>query len=96
MPEVLDRDRRVIRRNQVVFDESDDPVNATVSRAHAHIRISPAGECRLFDDRSSYGTRIFRAGQTISLPPTGGRGTRLKDGDEIYFGQASVRVVEKT
>ena len=95
LAEVMDRDRRVIRRNQVVFDESDDPVNATVSRAHAHIRISPSGECRLFDDRSSYGTRIFRGGQTISLPPTGARGTRLREGDEIYFGQACVKVVEK-
>ena len=38
--EVLDKDRRVVRRNQVVFAESDDPVNQTVSRAHAHIRIS--------------------------------------------------------
>ncbi|RPJ62408.1 MAG: FHA domain-containing protein [Acidobacteria bacterium] len=96
LAEVLDRDRRVIRRNQVAFDESDDAVNQTVSRAHAHIRISPSGECRLFDDRSSYGTRIFRGGQTISLPPTSQRGTKLKDGDEIYFGQACVRVVVKT
>lgn len=93
--EVMDRDRRVIRRNQVVFDESDDPVNQTVSRAHAHIRVSASGECRLFDDRSSYGTRIFRGGQTISIPPTSQRGAKLKDGDEIYFGQACVRVVAK-
>ncbi len=90
--EVLDKDRRVVRRNQVVFAESDDPVNQTVSRAHAHIRISPDGECRLFDDRSSYGTRIFREGETIVLPPGSPRGTRLKAGDEIYFGQAQVRV----
>jgi len=90
--EVLDKDRRVVRRNQVVFAETDDPVNQTVSRAHAHIRISPDGECRLFDDRSSYGTRIFREGETIVLPSGSPRGTRLKAGDEIYFGQAQVRV----
>jgi len=90
--EVLDKDRRVVRRNQVVFADTDDPVNATVSRAHAHIRISPTGECRLFDDRSSYGTRIFRDGETIVLPPGSPRGTRLLVGDEIYFGQARVRV----
>ena len=66
-------------------------MNQTVSRAHAHIR-SPDGEYRLFDDRSSSGTRIFRGGQTIALPPGSPRGTRLKAGDEIYFGQAQVRV----
>ena len=90
--EVLDKDRRVVRRNQVVFADSDDPVNQTVSRAHAHVRISPSGECRLFDDRSSYGTRIFRDGETIVLPSGSPRGTRLRPGDEIYFGQACVRV----
>jgi len=90
--EVLDKDRRVVRRNQVVFADGGDPVNQTVSRAHAHVRISPTGECRLFDDRSSYGTRIFRDGETIVLPPGSPRGTRLKAGDEIYFGQAQVRV----
>jgi len=90
--EVFDKDRRVVRRNQVVFADNDDPVNQTVSRAHAHIRISPTGECRLFDDRSSYGTRIFREGETIAVPPGNSRGTRLKAGDEIYFGQARVRV----
>ncbi|RPJ72146.1 MAG: FHA domain-containing protein [Acidobacteria bacterium] len=90
--EVLDKDRRVVRRNHVVFADTDDPVNQTVSRAHAHIRISPSGEYRLFDDRSSYGTRIFRDGETIVLPPGSPRGTRLKVGDEIYFGQARVRV----
>ena len=90
--EVLDRDRRVVRRNQVVFADTDDPVNQTVSRAHAHIRIGASGECRLFDDRSSYGTRIFRDGETIVLPPGSPRGTRLRPGDEIYFGQAQVRV----
>ncbi|MBP1635957.1 MAG: domain containing protein [Acidobacteria bacterium] len=94
--EVLDRDRRVVRRNQVVFDETDDAVNQTVSRAHAHIRISASGECRLFDDRSSYGTRIFRGGETIAVPPGASRGVRLRDGDEIYLGQACVKVAAKT
>ena len=90
--EVLDKDRRVVRRNQVVFADTDDPANQTVSRAHAHIRILPNGECRLFDDRSSYGTRIFREGETIAVPSGSPRGTRLRLGDEIYFGQACVRV----
>jgi hypothetical protein len=93
--DVLDRDRRVVRRNQVVFEDADDAVNQTVSRAHAHIRISSSGECRLFDDRSSYGTRVFRGGETIAVPAGVSRGVRLRDGDEIYLGQACLRVVEK-
>ncbi len=93
--DVLDRDRRVVRRNQVVFEDSDDPVNQTVSRAHAHLRVAPSGEIRIFDDRSSYGTRVFRGGETISVPSGASRGVRLRDGDEIYLGQACLRVVEK-
>jgi hypothetical protein len=89
--EVLDKERRVARRNQVVFAEGGDPVNDTVSRAQAHIRRMPGGEWRLFDDRSSQGTRIFREGRTIALPSGSPRGVRLHSGDEIYFGQACVR-----
>jgi hypothetical protein len=89
--EVLDKERRVARRNQVVFPEGADPANDTVSRAQAHIVRSPGGEYRLFDDRSAHGTRIFRAGRTIELPSGSPRGVRLETGDEIYFGQACVR-----
>lgn len=89
--EVLDKERRVARRNQVVFAEAGDPVNETVSRAQAHILRAPTGEYRLFDDHSSHGTRIFRAGRTIALPSGSPRGVKLQAGDEIYFGQACVR-----
>lgn len=89
--EVIDRDSRVVRRNEIVFAEGRDPANETVSRAQAHIRRTPAGEYRLFDDRSAHGTRIFRGGRTIALPSGSPRGVKLQDGDEIYFGQACVR-----
>jgi|WetSurMetagenome_2_1015567.scaffolds.fasta_scaffold65019_2 hypothetical protein len=89
--EVVDKERRVARRNQVVFAEAGDAVNDTVSRAQAHILRTPAGEYRLFDDHSSHGTRIFRDGRTIALPSGSPRGVRLQSGDEIYFGQACVR-----
>lgn len=89
--EVLDHDRRVVRRNQVVFAEGGDPANETVSRAQAHILRTSEGEYRLFDDRSAHGTRIFREGRTIALPSGSPRGVRLQPGDEIYFGQAAVR-----
>lgn len=89
--EVLDTDGRVVRRNEVVFTESEGEINRTVSRAHAHIAWTPSGGFRLFDDGSSCGTRIFRQGRTIALPAGSPRGTKLQSGDEIYFGQACVR-----
>jgi pSer/pThr/pTyr-binding forkhead associated (FHA) protein len=91
LAEVTDRDNRVVRRNQVVFVESEDEANRTVSRAQAHIRLVPPGEYRLHDDRSSHGTRVFRDGRTIEIPSGSPRGVRLRPGDEIYFGQACVR-----
>ncbi len=91
LAEVVDRNRRVLRRNHVIFTDGDNPVNLTVSRSHAHIAPTPSGEYRLFDDGSSAGTRILRAGQTLALSPGSPRGTKLQPGDEIFFGQALVR-----
>jgi len=91
LAEVLDRDHRVVRRNQLVFAESESPVNQTVSRAQAHIRLTPSGEYRLHDDHSTYGTRVFRAGRTLEIPSGSPRGLRLQPGDEIYFGRACAR-----
>jgi hypothetical protein len=89
--DVHDRDRRLVRRNDVVFVEGDD-ASATVSRAHAHLRRGPGGEWRLRDDSSAYGTRIVRAGRTIDVAAGNTRGVRLQLGDELHFGRAVVRV----
>jgi len=91
LPEVLDREKRVVRRNQVVFTDRENGVNQTVSRSHAHVLRTPAGDYRLFDDHSSCGTRVFRGGRTIALPAGSPRGTRLQPGDDIYIGQACLR-----
>jgi len=89
--EVLDDRRRPIRRNDVVFIESSEKPNSTVSRAHAHIEYDPAnGEFRLFDDGSSYGTSVMQEGRLVTVPAAGGRGLRIDSGDEIYLGQARV------
>jgi FHA domain len=91
LPEVLDERRRPVRRNDVVFVESAEKPNSTVSRAHAHIDYDPAtGEFRLFDDGSSYGTSVVHDGRVANVPPAGGRGVRIRSGDEIYLGQARV------
>jgi hypothetical protein len=90
--EVLDARHRLVRTNNVVFDEDGGEVNASVSRRHAHIEYDPARrEYRLLDDRSAHGTGIVRNGRTIPVLP-GSRGARLQAGDEIVLGQARLRV----
>jgi len=89
--EVLDKDHRVVRRNHLVFSEVESPINQTVSRAQAHVSLTAEGEYRLYDDHSTYGTRIFRSGRTLEIPSGSPRGVKLLAGDEIYFGQACAR-----
>jgi hypothetical protein len=90
MAELTDADHRVVRRNDVVFDEGADEANATVSRKHAHIRLD-AGDYRLCDDGSEFGTRVFRDGRSIEVPTGDRRGEKLRAGDEIYLGRACLR-----
>jgi len=90
MAELTDTEQRVIRRNDVVFGESGDETNATVSRRHAHIRLED-GEYRICDDESEFGTRVFRDGRVIEVPAGNRRGERLRPGDEIYLGRACLR-----
>ena len=90
MTELTDADHRVVRRNDVVFEEGADEANATVSRKHAHIRLE-AGDYRLCDDGSEFGTRVFRDGRPIEVPAGDRRGEKLRPGDEIYLGRACLR-----
>jgi hypothetical protein len=89
LAELTDSRQRVIRRNDIVFEDGADEANATVSRGHAHIRLdAETSEYRICDDSSEYGTRIFRDGRSIEVPSGGKRGERLSSGDEIYLGRA--------
>lgn len=94
MAELTDSEHRVIRRNDIVFEEgvheATDEATATVSRKHAHIRLED-GDYRLRDDESEFGTRVFREGRVIEVPPGNRRGEKLRPGDEIYLGQACLR-----
>jgi hypothetical protein len=90
MPELTDADHRVVRRNDVVFEEGADEANATVSRKHAHIRLE-GSDYRLCDDGSEFGTRVFRDGRSIEVPAGDRRGEKLRSGDEIYLGRACLR-----
>lgn len=89
MEELTDADHRVVRRNDIVFEEGEE-ANGTVSRKHAHIRLE-AGEYRICDDESEFGTRIFREGRSIEVPAGNRRGEKLRPGDEIYLGRACLR-----
>jgi hypothetical protein len=88
--EITDSEHRVVRRNDVVFEEGNDEANATVSRRHAHIRLDH-GEYRLIDDESECGTRVFRDGRPVEVPAGNRRGEKLRPGDEIYLGRACLR-----
>jgi pSer/pThr/pTyr-binding forkhead associated (FHA) protein len=90
LAELSDAEQRVVRRNDVVFEEGADDANATVSRKHAHIRLD-AGEYRICDESSEFGTRIFRDGRSIEVPSGNRRGEKLRPGDEIYLGRACLR-----
>jgi hypothetical protein len=90
LAELMDSEQRVVGRNDVVFEEGADDVNATVSRRHAHIRLDD-GEYRICDDESEYGTRVFRDGRPIEVPAGNRRGEKLRVGDEIYLGRACIR-----
>jgi len=88
--ELTDSEHRVVRRNDIVFEEGGDEANATVSRRHAHIKFE-GGEYRVIDDESEFGTRVFRDGRPIEVPRGNRRGERLRPGDEVYLGRACLR-----
>ncbi len=92
LPEILDADGRVRRRNDVAFSEEGE-VNQTVSREHARIAWEPEeASWWLRDEGSAYGTRVFRAGRAIEVSAHDRRGVRLQHGDELSFGRARVKV----
>lgn len=90
LAELTDSEQRMIRRNDIVFEEGADEANNTVSRRHAHIRLD-AGEYRICDDESEFGTRVFRDGRPIEVPAGDRRGEKLRPGDEVYLGRACLR-----
>jgi hypothetical protein len=90
--EICDTLGRAIRRNELFFPEAAHEANPSVSRSHAHIRFdASSGDWRIFDDGSSIGTTLFRAGRRIDVPAHAGRGVALRHDDEIYLGQVRLR-----
>jgi hypothetical protein len=94
--EVRDQRNHLVRANNVAFVDSDDVINRTVSRRHAHLEYSTADRAyRICDDGSEQGTVVSRGGRAIAVPP-GARGVRLQPGDEILLGHARLRVHMRT
>jgi hypothetical protein len=92
LSEVLDREGRMVRKNDVVFPSNGSEINISVGYSHARIWFDfEKGEFCILDEVSRYGTRIVRAGLTIEVPSRDTNGIRLQSGDEIYFGQAGLR-----
>jgi hypothetical protein len=82
-----------VRRNHVAFVEEADAVAETVGRAHARFTWDGAAtEYRVFDEGSSNGTHVLRAGASIRVPARDPRGVRVRSGDEIQFGRARIRI----
>lgn len=87
--EVLDGRARLIRRNHVVFA---DRGTGSVSRLHAHILFDPElWAYRIFDDRSTSGTRLVRGDLVLDVP-SGPAGAWLRSGDELHLGEARLTV----
>jgi FHA domain len=91
-PDPVDQLGRV-RRNNVVFLETTDGATETVGRAHARLsRDSVTREYRVYDEGSSNGTQVLRAGASIMVPPRDPRGVQVRSGDEIQLGHAIIRI----
>ncbi|MGH9768501.1 MAG: FHA domain-containing protein [Blastocatellia bacterium] len=88
--EVSGRTGGLTRRNTIVFLDMKDEINASVSQIHSRIEFDPDSRgYRLYDEKSRNGTRVSRGSDIIDVDAV--RGIVLRDGDLIYFGQASAR-----
>ena len=89
--EVLDREGRIVRKNDIVFLENEDEIDASVGNSHARIWYDyEKREFWIMDEGSRYGTRILRSGIVIEVPGEDPAGVQLQSGDDLYFGQAGL------
>jgi hypothetical protein len=90
--EVLDREGRIVRKNDIVFLENEDETAASVGSAHARIWFD-YDKCGywIMDEGSRYGTRVLRDRNVIEVPGQDPAGVQLQTGDDLYFGQAAMR-----
>lgn len=90
--EVVDHEGRIVRKNDVVFLESDDEIGLSVGSAHARIWHDAQRQgFWVMDEGSRYGTRIVRSGKVLEVPGGDPSGIQLMGGDDLFFGQAGIR-----
>ncbi len=88
--EVLDKYGKLVRRNDLVFNDNGDEVNLSVSRIQSRIEYDADKDAFImYDDNSRQGTFIERDG--VAREVSGLRGIALRNGDVIYFGMARGR-----
>jgi FHA domain len=88
--EVMDKYGRPARRNDLVFADTPDEINRSVSRIHARLEYDEAESAYvLFDEGGAQGVFIEREGRMLTV--AGARGVVLQSGDVIYFGRARAR-----
>ncbi len=88
--EVISKNGRFIRRNNIVFLDNANEINSSVARMQARIEFDEESNTyRLYDEDSKNGTRIDREGRVISVEAI--RGSALKNDDIVYFGRAMAR-----
>jgi hypothetical protein len=89
--EVLDREGRIVRKNDIVFLENEDEIDSSVGSVHARIWYDyEKREFWIMDEGSRYGTRVLRGGLVIEVPGEDPAGVQLRSGDDLYFGQAGI------
>jgi hypothetical protein len=89
---VKDIDRRIVRRNDVVFEDNGDKINTSVGRLHACIEFDEEKNRFILEDTGgSTGTRIERRGEFLDVQVNQRVG--LKDRDVIHLGRALIQFV---
>jgi DNA repair exonuclease SbcCD ATPase subunit len=90
LKEVKDIDRRIVRRNDVVFEDNGDKINTSVGRLHACIEYDEEKNRFILEDTGgSTGTRIERHGEFLDVQVN--QKVALKDRDVIHLGRASIQ-----
>ncbi len=91
--EVVDKHGFLMRRNNIVFENSDDEINSSISRRHGWLQYDESAQSfRLYDPESKQGTRVERDGRVRRVSPAG---ETLQDGDVVYSGKGQMRFTLK-
>lgn len=94
LKDVKDVDGRIIRRNDIVFEDSGDKTNTSVGRLHACLEFdTERNRFTLEDTGGSTGTRIERHGDFLDVQVN--QRVSLKDRDVIHLGRASIQFVQQ-